>query len=92
MVAMTEAPPKLLVREPVDATLLALRGSQPDPPSGFCDQMFGFVAAVAEKLHHAANNLTLALERPLISLSGPSAKPATHLAARDSWTLCTHDP
>ena len=32
----------------------------------------------------AVNNLGPALERPLISLSGLSAKSATHLAARDS--------
>ena len=34
------------------------------------------------------NNLGAALERPLISLSGPSAKSATHPAARNSWSLC----
>ena len=42
--------------------------------------------------HDAANNLDPALERPLISLSGPSAKSATNLPAMDSWTLCTHEP
>ena len=41
--------------------------------------------------YEAANNLDPALERPLISLSGPSAKSPTHLDARP-WALCTHDP
>ena len=49
---------EFLARQAVDATLLALRGSQPDPPSGFHDQMLGLVvgvAAIAEKLRHAAD-------------------------------------
>ena len=50
------------------------------------------VAAVAKKLRQAADNLGPAFERPLIPLSRPSAKSATHLAARDSWALCAHHP
>ena len=49
---------ELLAREPLDATLLGLRGRQPDPPSSFRDQMLGLVvgvAAVSEKLRHAAD-------------------------------------
>ncbi len=48
----------LFAREPLDAPLLGLRGSQPDPPSSFRDQMLGLVvgvAAVSEKLRHAAD-------------------------------------
>ena len=48
----------LLAREPLDATLLALRGSQTDPLSSFRDQMLGLVvgvAAVSEKLRQAAD-------------------------------------
>ena len=42
--------------------------------------------------YDAVNNLGPALERPLISLSGTSAKSATPLGVRDSWAPCTHHP
>ena len=48
----------LLAREPLDATLLALRGSQTDPLSSFRDQTLGLVvgvAAVSEKLRQEAD-------------------------------------
>ena len=40
----------------------------------------------------AANTRSPVLERPLISLSGLSAKSATPLGVRDSWAPCTHHP
>ena len=40
----------------------------------------------------AANTRGAVLERPLISLSGLSAKSATPLGVRDSWAPCTHHP
>ena len=42
--------------------------------------------------YDAANTLGPALERPLISLSGPSAKSPTPHGVRDSWAPCTHHP
>ena len=40
----------------------------------------------------AANTRSPVLERPLISLSGPSAKSPTPHGVRDSWAPCTHHP